>query len=80
MNLPIKPETILEAVNILSGTIRYTADKKSDASRYHDDTLKEMNQWDNTSKTDRLKLLLGTLTPLIAAGAFCLKQKYSSEK
>lgn len=80
MNLSIKPETILETVKTICGTIQYAADKKSDASRYHDDTLKEMNQLDNTNKTKWIKLILGALTPLIVAGAFRLKGEYSSEK
>lgn len=67
------------AINCIGDVVKHSVDKKTEAAKYHDDVLKQINQLDNASKTERLKLVIAATAPLIAAGALylnsCAKKK-----
>lgn len=68
-------KNIMTGINAGIEAIKYIADKKTSASKYHDDTLREMNRFDNSCKDERLNKVIALLTPLVAAGALILERK-----
>ena len=80
MNMNFDAGTVLKAVDMIVNGVKYHADKKSESLRYHDDALKEMNQMDNSSKTERVGMVLASFTPLIMAGACLLKKNAEKDE
>ncbi len=80
MNMNFDAGTVLKAADMVGNVVKYHADKKSESLRYHDDALKEMNQLDNSSKTERVGMVLAAITPLIMAGACFLKKNAEKDE
>ena len=80
MNMNFYAGTVLKLADVVGNVMKYSVDKKSESSRYHDDTLKELDQLDNSSKKERLNMVLVAVTPLIAAGVYCLKGHHGKDE
>mgnify|MGYP000901679300 FL=1 len=58
----INVENILNIINCAGTFFKYGVDKKTEASKHHDDVLKEMNCDDNRTKLENTKFIAGALT------------------
>lgn len=76
MNMDVDVETMTKiVVNGIGDVVRHCVDKKAEAAKYHDDILKLINEMDNAAKTERLKLVIAAVTPLILGGAYYLNTR-----
>lgn len=77
INTNINSEDVLKCIDRIGGFAKYHDDKRVEASKYHDDTLRIMNIKDNDTKLDMIKVVVGVLTPLV--GAVCAKRAFTAE-
>ena len=79
MKVDMNVEDAIKIVKTAGEFFKYSADKKAESSKYHDDTLKAMNEKDNKTKSEAVGLIVSLLTPVAVAVAAMIQNKAKAE-